>query len=84
MMAALAWQDWLGFAGASLMLSALFLHLFAPIADGRGRPRAVCALLGALALLPAAVMRFNPALFFLLVGWGLLNAYRLFRGTRRD
>lgn len=82
MIAALAWQDWLGFAGAALMLLALFLHLFAP-GDGRGRTRAVLGLLGASALLPAALARFNPALFFLLVAWILLNAYRLFRARAR-
>lgn len=79
MMAALLWQDWLGFAGAALMLLALFLHLFAPLADGRGRFRAALGLLGAAALLPAVVERFSAPLFFLLVAWVLLNAYRLFR-----
>ena len=78
MIAALAWQDLLGFAGAALMLLALFLHLFAA-GERRGGTRALLGLLGAAALLPAAIARFNPALFFLLVAWVLLNAYRLFR-----
>jgi len=84
MMAALLWQDWLGFAGAALMLLALFLHLFSTLADGRGRLRAALGLVGALALLPAAVERFNAPLFFLLVGWVLLNVYRLLRAPARD
>ena len=78
-MVALAWQDWLGFAGAALMLLALFLLLFAPRADGRSRLRAALGLLGAAALLPGALQYFNPPVFFLLVAWGLLNAYGLFR-----
>lgn len=82
MMAALLWQDWLGFAGAALMLLALYLQLFAPLADGRGRLRAALGLLGAATLLPSAVERFSAPLFFLLVAWVLLNAYRLFRAPR--
>ena len=84
MVAALAWQDWVGFAGAGLMLLALFLHLFSPLADGRGRLRAALGLVGALALLPVAMERFNAPLFFLLVGWVLLSAYRLLRAPGRD
>jgi hypothetical protein len=83
MFSALTWQDWLGFGGAALMLLALFLHLFAPLADGRGKPRAVLGLLGALALMPIVVARFSPPLFFLLVAWVLLNAYRLLRRPPR-
>ncbi|MGJ4728048.1 CBU_0592 family membrane protein [Luteimonas sp. SDU101] len=82
MVAALAWQDWVGFAGAGLMLLALFLHLFAPRADGGGRLRAMLGLLGAAALLPVAVLRFSPPLFFLLVAWVLMNAYRVARAPR--
>ena len=83
MMAALLSPDWLGFAGAALMLLALYLHLFSPLADGRGRLRAALGLLGAVALLPVAVERFNAPLFFLLVAWVLLNAYRLLRAPDR-
>lgn len=78
-MEALAWQDWLGFAGAALMLLALFLLLFAPRADGRRRLRAALGSLGAAALLPAALQHFSPPVFFLLVAWLLLGAYGLFR-----
>jgi len=77
MIAAMTWQDWLGFAGAALMLLGLFLHLFKPLAQGRGRLRAALDLCGAAALLPVAVERFSAPLFFLLVGWLLLGAYRL-------
>lgn len=82
MITALLWQDWLGFAGAALMLLALFLYLFSPLADGRGRLRAALGLLGAIALLPVSVERFNAPLFFLLVAWALLNAYRMLRAPQ--
>jgi hypothetical protein len=65
------------------MLLAQFLHLFSPLADGRGRPRAALGLLGAAALLPVVVERFNAPLFFLLVAWVLLSAYRLLRAPNR-
>ena len=64
MIAAMTWQDWLGFAGAILMLLALHLQLFAPAAPGRGRLRAALGLLGAGAMLPAALERFSAPLFF--------------------
>ena len=77
MIAAMTWQDWLGFAGAILMLLALYLQLFAPAAPGHGRLRAALGLLGAGAMLPAALARFSAPLFFLLLAWLLLNACRL-------
>ena len=78
MLASLQWQDWLGLAGASLLLLALFLHSFAPWLEG-GRGRALLGLLGAAALLPSAWLAFRAPLFFLLVGWVLLCGYRLVR-----
>jgi len=78
MLSSLQWQDWLGFAGACLMLLALFLHSFAPRVDG-GRMRAALGLLGAAALLPAAVLAFRAPVFFLLVGWILVCVYRIAR-----
>ena len=78
MLSSLQWQDWLGFAGACLALLALFLHAFAPRVDA-GRWRAVLGLLGAALLLPSAWLAFRAPLFFLLVGWILVNAYRLVR-----
>ena len=77
-LAALQWQDWLGFAGACLLLLSLFLQSFAPRLDG-GRWRALLGLLGAAALLPSAWLAFRAPLFFLLVGWILVCAYRLVR-----
>lgn len=82
MFAGLQWQDTLGFAGALLMLLALFLQLFSPLAEGRGRLRAALGLCGAAALLPAVLERFNAAVFFLLVAWILLNGYRCLRAPR--
>lgn len=78
MLASLQWQDWLGLAGACLMLLALFLHSFAPRRDG-GRGRALLGLLGAAALLPSAWLAFRAPMFFLLVGWLLVCGYRLVR-----
>lgn len=78
MLSSLQWQDWLGFAGASLALLALFLHAFAPRAEA-GRWRALLGLVGAAALLPSAWLAFRAPLFFLLVGWILVSAYRLLR-----
>ncbi len=74
----LQWQDWLGLGGACLMLLALLLHSFARGQSG-GRWRALLGLAGAAALLPAAWLSFRAPLFFLLVGWVLLSAYRLVR-----
>ncbi len=81
----LQWQDWLGLAGAGLLLVTLFLHSFAPRVDA-GRWRALLGLLGAAALLPAAWLAFRAPLFFLLVGWVLVCALRLLRAptARRD
>ncbi len=76
MLAALQWQDWLGLAGACVLLLSLFLHSFAPRADA-GRWRALLGLLGAAALLPVAWLAFRVPLFFLLLGWALVCAYRL-------
>lgn len=81
MFSSLQWQDWLGFAGACLMLLALFLHSFAPRA-GAGRWRAVLGLLGAAMLVPSAWLAFRAPLFFLLVGWILVCGYRLARPPR--
>lgn len=78
----LRWQDWLGYAGAALMLFAQFLHAFAPRLDA-WRLRALLALLGAAALLPAALLALRGPVFFLLVGWVLLAGYRLFRPAPR-
>ena len=78
----LQWQDWLGLAGASLMLLGLFLHSFAP-AGGR-RWRALLGLLGAVALLPSAWQAFRAPLFFLLVGWVLVCGYRLLRAPAAE
>ncbi|MDH5832888.1 CBU_0592 family membrane protein [Luteimonas kalidii] len=78
MLTSLLWQDWLGLAGACLLLLALFLHSFAPRLDG-GRGRALLGLLGSAALLPSAWLAFRAPLFFLLVGWVLLCSYRLVR-----
>ena len=85
MLTSLQWQDWLGLAGAGLLLATLFLHSFAPRVDG-GRWRALLGLLGAAALLPAAWLAFRAPLFFLLVGWVLVCALRLLRApaARRD
>lgn len=77
-LSSLQWQDWLGFAGACLMLFALFLHSFAPRLDA-GHWRALLGLLGAVALLPCAWLSFRAPVFFLLAGWGLICAYRLAR-----
>ena len=78
MLASLQWQDWLGLAGACLLLLSLFLHSFAPGVQG-GRWRALLGLVGAAALLPSAWQAFRAPLFFLLVGWVLVCAYRLAR-----
>ncbi|TYT25386.1 hypothetical protein FZO89_03390 [Luteimonas viscosa] len=78
MFSSLQWQDWLGVAGACLMLLALFLHSFGAHARG-GRWRAVLGMLGAAALLPSAWLAFRAPLFFLLVGWILVCGYRLLR-----
>jgi len=83
MLDTLQWQDWLGLGGACLMLLALFLHSFARGQAG-GRWRALLGLAGAAALLPAAWLSFRPPLFFLLVGWVLVCAYRLVRAPSPD
>lgn len=75
----LQWQDWLGLGGACLMLLALFLHSFARGTHAGGWWRALLGLAGAVALLPAAWLSFRAPLFFLLVGWVLVCAYRLWR-----
>lgn len=76
MLAALQWQDWLGLAGACVLLLTLFLHSFAPRTEV-GRWRALLGMLGAAALLPGAWSTFRAPVFFLLVGWLLVCAYRL-------
>ena len=59
MLAGVQWQEVLGYAGALLMLVALFLHLFVPLGEGRGRWRAVLGLFGAAALLPSVLLHFK-------------------------
>lgn len=80
-MLAVAWYDWVGFAGTLMVLGAFFL-LQAGRLVGTSIVYQLLNLFGASGVLVSLLGAFNPSVFALELTWVLISAYGILRSVR--